>query len=262
MPRALVLSLATTLLSGSLPAVAWAQEAKPPVAVAPAPPAAASPAAPAPAANPAPATTVDNDADKQRREAANDRKSMFEARLAGLHAGLLLTPEQEKMWPAVESAIRGFVTMRTEQADDRADRHQDADEDEDWIGNDPITALTDYSDDLLERGRVLKAVADSAGPLWASMTEEQKHRLPKLLRDMNPRHQPHGRRAADRDDEGDWHRRSGPSRDEPRDRDGWNGRERRDSMAGDSLFRDDERGRRPPHRDRDRDEDRDGDDRW
>src|SRR6059036_1549661 len=43
---------------------------------------------------------------------AEDLRAFGEARLAALKAGLLLTPEQEKNWPAFEQAVRDLTKMR------------------------------------------------------------------------------------------------------------------------------------------------------
>src|SRR5262249_23223808 len=43
---------------------------------------------------------------------AEDLRAFGEARLAALKAGLLLTPEQEKNWPAFEQAARGHGQPR------------------------------------------------------------------------------------------------------------------------------------------------------
>src|SRR5256712_11564407 len=43
---------------------------------------------------------------------AEDLRAFGEARLAALKAGLLLTPEQEKKWPAVEQAARDYGKVR------------------------------------------------------------------------------------------------------------------------------------------------------
>ena len=50
------------------------------------------------------------------RPSAEDVAAFTDARVAGLKAGLKLTAEQEKNWPAVETAIRDLG------AKDRADR--------------------------------------------------------------------------------------------------------------------------------------------
>src|SRR5262249_22647030 len=41
-----------------------------------------------------------------------DMRAMAEARLAALKAGLLLTPEQERLWPAFEQAARTLGRLR------------------------------------------------------------------------------------------------------------------------------------------------------
>lgn len=155
----------------------------------PAAPAAASgapvPAAPAPAPDPAAAEHAQDEARRKTRTA--DRAALFEAHLAALHAGLTLTPEQDKMWPPVEQAIRGFAQMRSAMRDTRMDARQDREEGE---GDDPIVALETYSEGLLQRAQTLKALSDAAQPLYAALREDQKHRLPMLLRDMAPKHGP------------------------------------------------------------------------
>src|SRR5262245_1812492 len=57
---------------------------------------------------------------------AEDRAAFLDARLAALHAGLKLTPDQEKFWPAFEQAYRELAALRGENAirDDR-DRASD-----------------------------------------------------------------------------------------------------------------------------------------
>src|SRR5215831_13921595 len=41
-----------------------------------------------------------------------DRAAFLDARIAALHAGLQLTPEQAKAWPAFEQAYRDLVATR------------------------------------------------------------------------------------------------------------------------------------------------------
>src|SRR5215468_4850078 len=48
----------------------------------------------------------------RRPFAAEDRAAFLNARIAALHAGLQLTPEQEKAWPAVEQAYRDLAAAR------------------------------------------------------------------------------------------------------------------------------------------------------
>ena len=48
------------------------------------------------------------------RPTAEDITAFGDARIAALHAGLKLNAEQEKNWPAVESALRDLAKQRSE----------------------------------------------------------------------------------------------------------------------------------------------------
>ncbi len=48
------------------------------------------------------------------RPSAEDAAAFTDARIAGLKAGLKLTAEQEKNWPAVETAIRDLAKQRAD----------------------------------------------------------------------------------------------------------------------------------------------------
>ena len=53
---------------------------------------------------------------------AEDVAALTDARVAGLKAGLKLTAEQEKNWPAVETAIRDLAKDRGDRIKERAAR--------------------------------------------------------------------------------------------------------------------------------------------
>src|SRR5258708_36120685 len=53
---------------------------------------------------------------------AEDAAAFTDARIAGLKAGLKLTAEQEKNWPAVETALRDLAKQRAERMNARAER--------------------------------------------------------------------------------------------------------------------------------------------
>src|SRR3954469_21788952 len=58
-----------------------------------------------------------------------DRAAFADARIAAVKAGLKLTPDQDKMWPAVESAVRDFAKLRIDRANARMDvRRKDRDD--------------------------------------------------------------------------------------------------------------------------------------
>jgi hypothetical protein len=107
------------------------------------------------------------------RPSAEDISAFGDARIAALHAGLKLTAEQEKNWPAVESALRDLAKQRSERFAARAsgDRPKD-----------PIERLNLRADVMGQRAASLKKLADAAGPLYKSLDESQKHRFVMLAR--------------------------------------------------------------------------------
>src|SRR5258706_909185 len=46
------------------------------------------------------------------RMSSEDRVAFADARIAAVKAGLKLTPDQEKLWPPVEAAVRDFAKLR------------------------------------------------------------------------------------------------------------------------------------------------------
>src|SRR6476659_11079547 len=56
----------------------------------------------------------DRDGAQRWRPNTEDMRAFGEARLAALKAGLTLTPEQEKNWPAFEQAARDMAKQRAE----------------------------------------------------------------------------------------------------------------------------------------------------
>src|SRR6201998_3619229 len=60
------------------------------------------------------------------RMTPEDRAAFADARIAAVHAGLKLTPDQEKLWPPGESAVRDLVKLRTDGAPGRMKAQDDA----------------------------------------------------------------------------------------------------------------------------------------
>lgn len=102
-----------------------------------------------------------------------DRAAMTDARIAALRAGLRLTPEQEKSWPAVESAMRDLAKQRG----DVRERMREA-----RRNSDPIARLRAAADAMGERSTGLKRLADASEPLYRSLDDSQKRRLQILTR--------------------------------------------------------------------------------
>ena len=110
------------------------------------------------------------------RFSAEDVAAMTDARIAGLKAGLKLNAEQEKNWPAVETAIRDLAKQR---ADRRAARRSG---DNAAPRPDAIARLRNGANDMNMRADRLKKLADAAEPLYKSLDDGQKRRFAVLLR--------------------------------------------------------------------------------
>jgi len=59
------------------------------------------------------------------RPSAEDVSALGDARIAALHAGLKLNAEQEKNWPALETALRDLAKLRAERFAERANAKPD-----------------------------------------------------------------------------------------------------------------------------------------
>ncbi len=112
------------------------------------------------------------------RPTPEDTAAMTDARIAGLKAGLKLSAEQEKNWPAVEAAIRTLAKQRADRfAERRAQPRDDARQ-----RPDAIARLRGGADAMTQRAATLKQLADAAEPLYKSLDEGQKRRFTMLLR--------------------------------------------------------------------------------
>jgi len=105
------------------------------------------------------------------RPSAEDITAFGDARIAALHAGLKLTAEQEKNWPAVESALRDLAKQRSERFAARAGADHP---------KDPIERLNTRAEAMGQRAAALKKLADAAGPLYKSLDDSQKRRFVML----------------------------------------------------------------------------------
>jgi hypothetical protein len=130
--------------------------------------------------------------DHHHRLSAEDRAAFVDAKIAAVKAGLKLTPEQEKNWPAVESAVRDFAKQRIDLANARmkerearrAERRQDgsgSDASRDQ-SRDPVARLRERADRMAATAAGLKKIADAADPLYKSLDDSQKRRLTMLTR--------------------------------------------------------------------------------
>jgi hypothetical protein len=106
-----------------------------------------------------------------------DRIAFADAKIAAVKAGLQLTPEQEKLWPPVEAAVKDMVKLRIDRAEARM-KARDADRDRADV--DPVQRMRDRADAMAATAGALKRVADAADPLYKSLDDGQKRRLSVL----------------------------------------------------------------------------------
>jgi zinc resistance-associated protein len=111
------------------------------------------------------------------RPSAEDLRAFGEARLAALKAGLSLTPEQARNWPAFEQAARDLGKLRI----DRRIALRSAPP-----SNDLVERLRRRATAMSDTGAALKKLADAAEPLYKSLDENQKRRLAVLNRLVGP----------------------------------------------------------------------------
>lgn len=115
-----------------------------------------------------------------------DRAALVDARIAAVHAGLKLNPDQEKLWPPVEGAVREFAKLRIDRANARMNAGPgDADRNADKP-DDPVARLRQRAEDMGATSAALKKIADSADPLYKTLDEGQKRRLALLTRHRGP----------------------------------------------------------------------------
>ena len=112
-----------------------------------------------------------------------DRAAFADARIAAVHAGLKLTADQEKLWPAVETAARDFAKLRI----DRANARMNAKPDEQQP-DDPVARLRHRADNMAASAAALKKIADAADPLYKTLDDGQKRRLALLTHHEHRRH--------------------------------------------------------------------------
>ena len=105
-----------------------------------------------------------------------DMDALTDARVAGIQAGLKLSPEQQKLWPALELAIRANAAHRAA----RIERMRSGER---------LTPPTDLmerldrrAERLSQRAQRMTALQSALKPLWASFDERQKRLFPILMR--------------------------------------------------------------------------------
>jgi zinc resistance-associated protein len=109
------------------------------------------------------------------RPSVEDMRAFGEARLAALKAGLALTAEQEKSWPAFEQAAREFTKLRIDRRNAAANTQAPAD-------SNPAERMDRRATAMVETGNALKKLSEATAPLYNSLDESQKRRFAMLSR--------------------------------------------------------------------------------
>ena len=119
-----------------------------------------------------------NRGDRPDRSAltANQIVAQVDAGTARIKADLRLTPEQEKNWPDLASALHDIGKNRADRVIAfRTERGQQKDT------GDVIEYLNSHAKFLGDRSADVKKLADAAQPLYASLDEQQKKRFANEL---------------------------------------------------------------------------------
>jgi zinc resistance-associated protein len=117
-----------------------------------------------------------------RRVSPEERAAFIDARIAALKAGLELTPDQAKNWPAFEQALRDMAQLRAQLRAAREARK---------LNPQPITPFERMSrraDNMAKRSAALKRIAEAGTPLYQNLNDAQKARFKKLSRVLRPHH--------------------------------------------------------------------------
>jgi LTXXQ motif family protein len=116
----------------------------------------------------------------QGRLSASDLENLTDARIEIVKAALQLTPDQEKLWPPIEDAIRARAKDRQARiaiAVERARELRDRSRIEVLRDRNPIEFMKRRADRLAQRSADLKRLAEAWEPLYQTLTPEQKRRM-------------------------------------------------------------------------------------
>jgi hypothetical protein len=155
-------------------------------------------------------------AHQHRHLSADDMNAFADARIAALKAGLELTPDQAKNWPAFETALRNMAQLRVQLMQARQAAQQQS-QNGTPTPTSPFDRMELRADAMAKRGAALKQLADAGGPLYQSLNDDQKTRFTKLARILRPHHHDHANAGGNwregRGEGGGWGREGQGERD-------------------------------------------------
>lgn len=129
-----------------------------------------------------PQTSLPATATPERLSAA-DRNALMDLRIDLTKAALQLTSDQEKFWPAVESAIRSRAEdrrARVAKVGETVGRRADQNSVEAIRNRDPVAFLQRRSETLAQRSADLDKLAEAWQPLYKTLSPEQRQRMAAL----------------------------------------------------------------------------------
>ena len=101
----------------------------------------------------------------------DDMSAFADARIAAVKAGLRLTPDQEKLWPPVEAAVRDIAKLRIERINARRNGPPP---------DDLMARMHQRADAMNASATAFKRAVDAADPLYKTLDDNQKRRLALL----------------------------------------------------------------------------------
>ena len=141
------------------------------------------------------------------RISAADWNKLTDLRIDLVKSALQLTPDQQKLWPAVESVIRSNAQdrqARFAKVAETVGKRADESSVEIMRNRDPIAFLQRRSQALAQRSADLNKLAEAWEPLYKTLSPEQRQRMAALavfvLRDMSDAVEHRRMQSADDDD--------------------------------------------------------------
>jgi len=120
-----------------------------------------------------------NDRQTNWQERRADMERLSEARIAGIPAGLKLTPDQVKLWQPLEATVKTTMQQRTGFMDKMREMRR---------GNerpDYLARLTAWTEMTQQEAKNSAQMLEQMKPFWASLDDGQKKLLPSLLQPTN-----------------------------------------------------------------------------
>jgi len=107
---------------------------------------------------------------------ADDLNALTDARVALIKAALQLTPDQEKYWPAIETAMRERSKNRQARLKRLVELRDNGPLDALRQSN-PVQLMQHRAEILGQRAADLKKVADAWEPFYPTLSQDQKKRM-------------------------------------------------------------------------------------